>query len=765
MTTKDIFSAEILAEVSNVSLADVLATRQDDVIGVTIDGETSKDLDDAIYVEVTEEGGYNVQVSIADVAALVSPNSQLFAEALNRVQTQYRATHNIPMLPPELSEDQLSLLPDQQRPALTFDIQVSAGLDVQQIKIRETVLHSKRRFNYAEVDEIISHQPDDPDYALLVACNNLAQQLLEKRRTKGALAIYDLKQGIFTNEEGQVVPLDADRANKGNLIVQELMILTNQATANYFAEQDIPILFRNHTVKQSTPDRDEIIAQFNAAIINPTILDTLSNRSALWFNRATYDSVLKGHFGLNEVAYTHVTSPIRRIPDLINQQIIKSFITQQGSPYSRDGLTDLATGINEKITEMKDEKVEYFREKAAAKARHQAVNAHTERLLNMDSNDFRQVLKQVCRTGIMGEEFENALMIRFDTNTVDVSHLYIIFFEMVGDGGVWSRIRDRALLHANDNPGFNSQLLNLQTQKGNLSRYEIEIKQDDDGFIARVIASSNAGYFSTPVYAKGANKKDAQHRASYNFLVGYLDHSLVSPHETQEPSKANVISALENLGVRKNDGANNSEENYVGRLNEYCAGKNGWAMPQYAFEKSGPSHQPLITCECVLQTGHDPVTASGIGTNKKVAKQVAARNILEIIFRDGVEFAAEPPPGVPPKQDTNHVGSMNELCQRHRWPMPTYDFEQSGPSHNPHFTCHITVQTDEGPVIITGEGSSKKVAKQSTAKLCLDHFEQLGITPKAVDPEAAQEPTEDNSSDHETSPEPEPAPTTSDENA
>lgn len=729
MTYKEDFSEEILAEVSQLYVSETLLENREEVIGLTIDGVTSKDLDDAIYVEALENGGYKVQVSIADVSCLVKPSRLVYDEAQSRISTEYRRDSVNPMLPSELSEFRLSLLEGQPRPTITFDMTLSPALEIEAFQLRETRLQSKRRLHYAQVDEIIDGDSDDPDYTLLIACNNLAQQLLERRRQNGAIAIYDLNQHLFTNEEGQILILSQDRANKGHLIIQELMILTNQSTAQFFASQNIPFLYRNHTVRQSVPERDEIIAQFNAAILNPNLVSTLSQRTALWFERAMYSPTLKGHYGLNVAAYTHVTSPIRRFPDLVNHLIIRAFITQQQAEFDYDNLLEMSTYINEKIFEAKEAKSEFFREKAASRAKHQALHSQTDSLVDVDSNDFRQVLKSVCRTGIMGEEFEQALMTRFDLNRIDVSHLYIIFFEMIGDGGVWSRIRERALLYANENPGYNSQLLNLQTQKGNLSRYEIEIKQGADGYLARVVASSNAGYFSTPVFAHGSSKKEAQHLASYNFLVGYLEHSLVPPHQTKEPAHESIISALESLGGGNQHSADGQDINYVGQLNELCARKGGWAMPTYKFQKSGPSHQPLITCECTLDTGIEPITVSGIGTNKKVAKQVAARNILEVIVRDGIQFA-EIPEDVPPrnKQIDNFVGRLNEMCQRNRWPLPTYEFSQSGASHNPTFNCIVHVEPKEGPLAVMGSGSSKKIAKQEAGEQCVITLEKMGYS-------------------------------------
>ena len=721
MSSSDQFRKDELSEITSLTLTDELLETREEAVGLTIDGETSKDLDDAIYVE-THANGYRVQVSVADVAALVRLDTKVYAEALRRVDTQYHRDYTVPMLPRFLSEDRLSLLEDERRPALTFFINLSAELEVEEFQIRETVIRNRRKLSYPQVDYIISHSPQDRDYRMLVECNNLADRLLNKRRMKGALAIYDLKRHIFTDEEGHFLPLEGGQANRGNLIVQELMILTNQSTAKFFAQNNVTFLFRNHTVKQSTPDRDEIMAQFNAAMINPNLLENLSLRTALWFNRATYDPILKGHFGLNEVAYSHVTSPIRRVPDLINHHIIKAFIHQQPAPFSHEELAELSQTINDKITEVKEARSEYFKGKAMTKAQYQATNTTTDGLVEMDSADFRLVLKQVCRSGIVGDDFEQALMTRFDLNLIDVSHLYTIFFDMVGDGGVWGRIRNRALDFAKANPGYSNQLLNLQTQKGNLSHYQVEIKQNDDGFLARVVASSNAGVVSTPYYTVGPSKKDAQHRASYDFLIRYLTHDLVPPEQTIEPNMSGTDIPPEPI---------NLEENYVGQLNDICVGRVGWSTPHYEFEQRGPSHQPIITCEVKLDTPKGTMRAASTGTSKKMAKQLSAKDLMYLLKRDGSIFEA--PRTAIANNVENYIGRLNELCQKQGWELPNYEFEQSGPSHNPYFSCVVVVATPEGERRISGEGTSKKVAKQVAANNCMeqltDELEVVKIIP------------------------------------
>ncbi len=699
------FPDDVFLEATRLELTEEVFTGREQVMGVTIDGESSKDLDDAIFVQ-KREGGYLVQVSIADVTELITIDSAIYREAMQRVETNYFSGYNVPMLPNQLSENKLSLLENELRPTLTFWIELSHNLEVQQLTIGQTFLKSERKLSYPQVDEILDTNRDDRHYDLLTECFTLAQRLLDRRRKRGALAIYDLQHHLFTDEEGQILLLAGERANKGNLIIQELMILTNQTVAKFFARKDIPFLYRNHTIKQSTPERDEIIKQFNAALLNHTLLSTLSQRSALWFNRATYDPILKGHFGLNEAAYAHVTSPIRRLPDFINQYIIKAYISKQTIPYTHDSLVWLSEIMNMKMAQARDEKSDFLKEKAQARARFQVVHSNVRDMVHMDSNEFRLLLKQACRHALISDDFERALLTRFELNKIDVSYLHVILFESVGESDVWERLREKALSFAVTNPGYSSQLLHLLTQKGDITHCEVEVKEQPHGFLARIIGNLDGGKFSTRFFAAGVSKKEAQHKASYNFIISYLKNSLVTIDQTREPEIKDIapINAL------------SPEENFVGQLNDFCTGRPGWSMPGYQFMRSGPSHQPIITCECKLETPGGIITTIGIGTNKKIAKQLVSKNALSILSEKTLFYdslTAKPDSEV---QRNNYVSQLNELCQQNNWATPLYEFQQSGASHQPMFSCTVIIETPDGEKRFYGNGSSKKVAKQMASK-------------------------------------------------
>jgi len=217
------------------------------VKGITIDGPSSGDLDDAFWLEREPQGGYRLQVSIADVGSLITPHTTpaLDETAFQRSFTRYYADRNTPVLPRELSEGALSLLQGQPRPTITISIPFDTHLRAGEPQIQRTALCNERRFAYGEVDEEIDH-PRTTFAPMLQDAYHLAWRLLQARRAKGALALYDLNTGWITTEEGSLIRLPEGQRHKAQIIIQEWMIVTNQSLALYFAQQGLPALYRNH---------------------------------------------------------------------------------------------------------------------------------------------------------------------------------------------------------------------------------------------------------------------------------------------------------------------------------------------------------------------------------------------------------------------------------------------------------------------------------------------------------------------------------------
>jgi len=737
------FPENVLAEADSVSISYDVFTSREEVRGVTIDSQASLDLDDAIDVDRSPDG-FVIHVSIADVSSCVRRGTSLFDEALKRVATRYLKNENVPMLPRNISEDKLSLVENQRRPALTFSVTLSTELEVVKTDVRKTVLTNRRKLNYAQVDYIIDSCPDDPDYHFLNECYILARRLLENRRQRGALVIYDLQRLLFTNEEGQIIKMKPEDAHKSNIVVQEFMILANSAVAELAAERDYVFLFRNHAARQAAPKREDILEQLRTAN-SPRLLDSLSRRVDLWFDRAKYDPVLKGHYGLNLPAYTHVTSPLRRIPDLINHDLLKAQLSGDELDTTVQELYDMAAKINAVILHDIEQRKKYFKERALKETGGKVKWAGAIELAALSAGELRRVLTESCRSKILSEDLEKTLMDRFERQDVGVELLAPLLFEADDNAEGWKKLREKAIETALSNVGFSDQLLNFHIQNGRLAGFKVDIKEYEGIFAARIVAMINENEYSTPSYSIGSNKKMAQHAAANEFLTGYLKNSLVPSNQTSEPVfnrhekettlKGRLEEAMVDDAEEKNiDEPAEFDENYVGQLMELCVSRKYSSMPAFEFSQSGTSNAPKITCVCTLRIGDEIVQVSGISSNKKRSKQIAAKKMLDETLRRSMEkllskgigttdAETEASRNPEDKIEENYIGILGERCVKSQWPMPVYQFSSSGQSNLPVFTCKVSVKKKGGVVTAAATASTKKNAKQLAAKEMLN---QLG---------------------------------------
>lgn len=718
------FPQEVLAEAKALEISKSLLQGRKPAEGITIDGPFSRDLDDAINIEQSG-AGLVIQVSIADVSDYIKPGSLLFEEALKRVATNYLKNYNIPMLPHSISENSLSLLAYRTRPALTFFITINDELEVLNTEICKTALKNRRRFNYSQVDNIIDSKPDDPDYKLLNGCYTIARRLMDSRKKRGALAIYDLQQLLFSNEEGRLIRMNSGDAHKSNIIVQEFMILANMVAAELAAERGYLFLFRNHTARQSTPRREEILEQIATASANPQLyLDTLNKRSSLWFNKAVYEPVLKGHYGLNLPAYTHITSPLRRITDLINQGLLKAQFFGAEAAFNSEELLKVSSEINTSIQIAAEEKENYFKEKARLEARGQIENSRAEIFISMGANDFKRILKEACRSRIMTPELAEAIRQKIAGEGLGAEHLALLLFESPDEPGVWGGLRSKALEAAINSSGRSKQILYLQSQAGIILDFDIEFKEYKGGFAARAIAELDGERKSTPFYLIGYSKKEAQNAASNEFLKNYLSKTLVLADNTVEPDDTSIF-GIEIPGMATNDFSNEEpEENYVGKLGELCISLEPPSQPAYEFVQSGPGHNPAITCKCTLNTEYNFLWTTASSSSKKSAKQFAAKKMLGELLKYQPDE-----PDVPEEKginiveakadeiiEENYIGLVNDKCMQSEWPLPQYKFSIAGPAHQPLITCTATVICQGQKFNVTGSASNKKLAKQTAAR-------------------------------------------------
>ena len=310
---------------------------------VTIDGENARDFDDAVYVR-RQGGGYELYVSIADVAAYVAPESALDEEAHARATSVYFPDRAIPMLPEALSNGICSLNPNEDRLTKTACIEFNGRGEVTGSRFFNSVICSHERMTYTDVRRIlVDRNPETLErYRDLVAQFELMEELAlliyEQRKARGNLD-FDLPEAeIILDVQGAPENIVRAERNIAHRIIEEFMIAANEAVARNLTQKNLPLLYRVH----EGPDQDalEALAPFLLSLgyrlplkkdkISPLEFQKLLesargrpeervlNRVLLRsMKQAVYQPENIGHFGLASACYTHFTSPIRRYPDLI----------------------------------------------------------------------------------------------------------------------------------------------------------------------------------------------------------------------------------------------------------------------------------------------------------------------------------------------------------------------------------------------------------------------------------------------------------------
>ncbi len=617
--SKNRFPPQAFAAAKRVVLADSLWQRPQ-VQGITIDGPTSRDLDDAVWIEPTDVGAL-LSVHIADVSELVEVGSILDKVAISRTATRYFSQGNAPMLPRPLSEDKLSLLEGQARPTLTIQVTLDANAQMTDVNIFESWLSSQKQFTYAEAS-----QTDSPSafQETLEMAYQWAVHLYRNRLTAGAIGATQTAQGQWLTEEGSLIQGERHRSH---ILIQEFMILANRAVAQWLATQDIPALYRNHTARAIAPDRETM---------NQTLL-TLGSGAAIhqrlhcWLNRAEYSPVLIGHFALNLPAYCHFTSPIRRVADLINHRIVKALLKQQDLPYTVSELEQLGQHIAQVKDEHKEQTAEHF--KAVHQQVYQDQLQAPEELDSLSSKEFTRLLKYAVENQDF-ERLRSELVTRLASEQLVVQDLYCLLFQS-GDSDLQQRVIQHLKRNAQDAASIITIALN---QEGDWEAFNyIELANCKPYTIWLEV--NLAGASLTTVHpAVHPRKQPARHLACLLWLEAYLDNSLVPPEQrigpVLDPSKdATPLSKVMQSALVKplKDG-----QNFISMLLDVCQTLR-WETP--VFEISGSDD--WFICECELVVLGQRIEGSGVAKRKKLAKSIAAREVLEQVREQGQQHLDE----------------------------------------------------------------------------------------------------------------------------
>jgi ribonuclease R len=303
---------------------------------ITIDPDDAKDFDDAICLERVSPEQWRLWVHIADVSHYVKPGTALDTEARKRGNSTYLVDRVIPMLPEALSNELCSLKPDVDRLTKCVEFLVSNDGRVLNANFYSAVIHSQRRFTYGEVLEILERKPAaDPIEQMLHQAHELAQRIRRLRFKAGSLDLDFPETKIRLDERGCILRIEKTVNDVSHQLIEECMLLANEAVATRLMSQRTPAVYRVH----EEPDerrlqeyRQEVLSQNvpcgnlrQTAEVQKLLhrLGTLPIGPALKIGflkslmRARYAVEPLGHYGLAKAKYTHFTSPIRRYADLV----------------------------------------------------------------------------------------------------------------------------------------------------------------------------------------------------------------------------------------------------------------------------------------------------------------------------------------------------------------------------------------------------------------------------------------------------------------
>ncbi len=335
------FPKAVLAEahaIGNVvhakDLADRLDCRAHNVI--TIDPDDAKDFDDAICLEKISTEQWRLWVHIADVSHYVKPGTALDEEARKRGNSTYLVDRVIPMLPEALSNELCSLKPNVDRLTKCVEFLVSADGRLLSTKFHSAVIHSQRRFTYQQVLAILQREPaDDPIEQMLHQAHQLAQKIRKHRFKNGSLDLDFPETKIRLDEQGKVLRIEKNENDVSHQLIEEYMLLANEAVATRLMSLRTPAVYRVHEepdARRLQEYRQEVLAHnvqcgnlSHPAEVQKLLakLGTIPIGSALKIGflkslmRACYSIEPLGHYGLAKKKYTHFTSPIRRYADLV----------------------------------------------------------------------------------------------------------------------------------------------------------------------------------------------------------------------------------------------------------------------------------------------------------------------------------------------------------------------------------------------------------------------------------------------------------------
>ena len=365
----DKFSDEVIKELDNIPNEVSESEKQGrrdlrDKVIFTIDGDDTKDIDDAVSIEKKGDN-YILGVHIADVSYYVKEGTELYKEAYDRSTSVYLVDRVIPMLPHKLSNGICSLNPNVDRLAISCVMEINPNGKVVNHDIFESVIRSRKQMTYNNVNKILKNEEIPEGYEEfsedLKLMNELAKILRKNKLNRGYLDFDASEAKILVDEKGKPYDIVLRVQDDAENLIEDFMIAANETVATHIYWMELPFVYRIHEV----PDEEKINEFIKAISLlgynvkgsrhfeNPkamkSILDQLKDKEEFpilstmllrCMKKAVYKEENLGHYGLASKCYTHFTSPIRRFPDTTVHNLLRKYLFNEPNEHELKKLID-----------------------------------------------------------------------------------------------------------------------------------------------------------------------------------------------------------------------------------------------------------------------------------------------------------------------------------------------------------------------------------------------------------------------------------------
>lgn len=729
------FRTEHINQASNLNLTGVtgdIATvfkERPNVFGITIDDATTVDRDDGIWLIELNDGNFELQVSITDVAELIAKNSPIDQEALQRVMTLYHTKPPTPMLPIHISTNLGSLEEGKKRLALTIFFTINNQGNIIKFEIQETIFENLKAFSYEEVEKILKNPSSQHHDQLLIKLQQIAQILASKRKGNSGI----LTEDGYIDEDGNLI---ADNVNTHQLIA-EIMILTNTTISNLLAKEKIPALFR--TQDMGIKDIEKAIREMSHCLVP-----------------AIYSPCPLYHIGLALETYCHFTSPLRRFVDLVNHRIVKEFIKDNLSPYSKDELQKIADYINNFHCLYKEDKSNHLRMKRQEDIAKKYKTISKEKIRALSNDEFSELIEYY----VYNHRVKNILVyIRERVDSLSLKDFYQLWFvAKINDFFDFDNIDGVSILliasqieniTVNYQIKYNSQqkiyqgkcyINGLTTSEFAEDTKKIRVKQASALMAIKSYVNGNLVQNYAPILldvdSDEMNKDILNDKAFSNLLHQTIDKNGLTDEFLDEVEKR--INSLQPKDFYKLW--------FEARVNRFFDQENIDAVSVLLVRSQLDHHEVKFEIEshpdksgfysfCYVDgfTTKQPA----INQKKSKAKQLSALEYIKAFLND--ELTSNPVKISSVKQDNNtintentpsddngqtdthlpsekdYVSLLHDFCQTHQIDYPEYKYIKI----DSFFRCFISLNYQNITLSAEGYGRSKKDAKQSASHILM----------------------------------------------